>query len=150
MQKKFFGFVLITTFCLGNYSCNKLNAGEIKSNISQWVKELTTPNKSTLVKVENGFVLSGNLKNKPRHLIRLWEMLADQLVFIDSVRTDKEGNFKLKGNTKELIFCHLQLENESGIYMAVDNNSKLNFSIDLSENGINYTTDGNESDDSKL
>lgn len=150
MQKKFFGFILITTFCLGNYSCNKLNAGEIKTNISQWVKELTTPNKSTLVKVENGFVLSGTLKNKPRHLIRLWEMLADQLVFIDSVRTDKAGNFTLKGNTKELIFCHLQLENESGIYMAIDNNSKLNVSLDATENGINYTVEGNESDDSKL
>ena len=150
MQKRIFGFLLFAAFSFGTYSCNKLNAGEIKNNINAWVKEITTPNKSTLVKVENGFVLSGNLKNKPRHLIRLWEMLADQLVFIDSVRTDKEGNFKLRGNTKELIFCHLQLENETGIYMAVDNNSKLNFSLDLSENGINYTIDGNESEDSKL
>lgn len=150
MQKKIFGFVLFTVFCFGNYSCNKLNAGEIKNNINAWVKEITTPNKSTLVKVENGFVLKGNLKNKPNHLVKLWEMLPDQLVFIDSIRTDKTGNFVLKGNTKELIFTHLQLENGTGIYLAIDNNSNLNIQMDALTDGITYTIDGNEKEDSKI
>ncbi len=149
MRKNIFGLLLLTSFCLSSTSCNKLNAGDIQSNIAQWVKEITTPNKSTLVKVENGFVVSGNLKNKPNQLIRFWEMMSDQLVFIDSTRTDKSGNFKLKGNTKELIFCHLQLENETGIYFAVDNNSKLQIQLDVTENGLSYTIDGNESEDSK-
>jgi len=136
MQKRIFGFLLLAAFCFGNYSCNKVKASEIKNNINAWVKEITTPNKSTLVKVETGFVLKGNIKNKPNHLVRLWEMLPDQLVFIDSIRTDKTGNFVLKGNTKELIFTHIQLENGTGIYMAIDNNTDLTIQIDALPEGI--------------
>jgi peroxiredoxin len=150
MQKRIFGFLLFAAFCFGNYSCNKLNAGEIKNNINAWVKEITTPNKSTLVRVETGFVLKGNIKNKPNHLVRLWEMLPDQLVFIDSIRTDKTGNFVLRGNTKELIFTHIQLENGTGIYMAIDNNTDLTIQIDALPTGISYNIEGNEKEDSKL
>ena len=70
MQKRIFGFLLFAAFSFGNYSCNKLNAGEIKNNINAWVKEITTPNKSTLVRVETGFVLKGNIKNKPNPFTR--------------------------------------------------------------------------------
>lgn len=150
MRKLIIGFVCLLSTATIFSSCNRLDAGDIKTDIQKWVKDITTPNKSTLIKLENGFILKGNVKNKPHYLLRLWEMLPDQLVFIDSVRTDASGNYTLRGNTKELIFCSLQVDNNRHIYMAVDNNSNLKVDLDILPEGINYAVDGNEKEDSRL
>jgi len=130
-------------------SCNKLKANEIKNDLNAWVQELITPANTTLEKVENGFVVSGNLKNQPKHLLILWELTPSQLIFIDSTRTDENGNFNLKGNTKEMIFCQLQMGPETSAFLALENNSKLKLNIELNGNLVKYDVKGNETDDSK-
>ncbi len=132
-----------------NSSCNKLSATDIKQDFNQWVNDLITPTKSTLEKVENGFVIKGNIKNSPKNLLVLWELTPAKLIFIDSTRTDEKGNFQLKGNTKEMIFCQLQMGPEASVYFAVDNNSKLNVDMSVVGSFVDYEIKGDELEDSK-
>lgn len=138
------GFIAAT-----NSSCNKLSATDIKQDFNQWVNDLITPTKSTLEKVENGFVIKGNIKNSPKNLLVLWELTPAKLIFIDSTRTDEKGNFQLKGNTKEMIFCQLQMGPEASVYFAVDNNSKLNVDMSVVGSFVDYQIKGDELEDSK-
>ncbi len=138
------GFIAAT-----NSSCNKLSATDIKQDFNQWVNDLITPTKSTLEKVENGFVIKGNIKNSPKNLLVLWELTPAKLIFIDSTRTDEKGNFELRGNTKEMIFCQLQMGPEASVYFAVDNNSKLNVDMSVVGSFVDYQIKGDELEDSK-
>ena len=138
------GFIAAT-----NSSCNKLSATDIKQDFNQWVNDLITPTKSTLEKVENGFVIKGNIKNSPKNLLVLWELTPAKLIFIDSTRTDEKGNFELRGNTKEMIFCQLQMGPEASVYFAVDNNSKLNVNMSVVGSFVDYQIKGDELEDSK-
>lgn len=136
----------IAFFSLG---CSNLNAGKSDKTVTEKFNELITPTASTLEKVDDGFTLTGTIKNSPKHLIILWEMTPQQLVFIDSARTDESGKFKIQGNTKSMIFAQLQMGPESVIFLAVDNKSKLNVNISLLGKFVDYTIEGNELDDSK-
>lgn len=136
----------IAIFSLG---CNNLNAGKTEKSISDKINELITPSASTLEKVDDGYTIKGFIKNSPRHLVILWEMTPQQLVFIDSARTDESGKFKIQGNTKNMIFTQLQMGPESVIFFAVDNKSKLDIDISLVGKFVDYKIDGNELDDSK-
>ena len=136
----------IAIFSLG---CNNLNAGKTEKSISDKINELITPSASTLEKVDDGYTIKGFIKNSPRHLVILWEMTPQQLVFIDSARTDESGKFQIQGNTKNMIFTQLQMGPESVIFFAVDNKSKLNIDISLVGKFVDYKIDGNELDDSK-
>lgn len=138
------GFIAAT-----NSSCNNLSATDIKQDFNQWVNDLITPTKSTLEKVENGFVIKGNIKNSPKNLLVLWELTPAKLIFIDSTRTDEKGNFELRGNTKEMIFCQLQMGPEASVYFAVDNNSKLNVDMSVVGSFVDYQIKGDELEDSK-
>lgn len=129
--------------------CNNLNAGKSEKNLSDKINDLITRNASTLEKVDDGFTIKGTIKNSPQHLIILWEMTPQQLVFIDSARTDASGKFQIQGNTKNMIFAQLQMGPESVIFLAVDNKSKLDVNISLLGKFVDYSIDGNELDDSK-
>jgi peroxiredoxin len=150
MLKSMFRLTAIVAFSFLISSCNKLEANEIKSDINQWMLDLVTPNKTTLEKVDNGFSISGSIKNSPEHLLILWELTPSKLVFIDSCRTDKAGKFKLTGNTKEQIFCQLQMGPQSSVYLALDNKSKLSINLSLVGSFVDYTIEGNELEDSKI
>ena len=136
----------IAIFSLG---CNNLNAGKTEKSISDKINELITPSASTLEKVDDGYTIKGFIKNSPKHLVILWEMTPQQLVFIDSARTDESGKFQIQGNTKNMIFTQLQMGPESVIFFAVDNKSKLDIDISLVGKFVDYKIDGNELDDSK-
>jgi len=136
----------IAIFSLG---CNNLNAGKTEKSISDKINELITPTTSTLEKVDDGYTIKGSIKNSPRHLVILWEMTPQQLVFIDSARTDESGKFQIQGNTKNMIFTQLQMGPESVIFFAVDNKSKLDIDISLVGKFVDYKIEGNELDDSK-
>jgi len=150
MLKSVFRLTAIVAFTLVVSSCNKLEANEIKSDINEWMLDLVTPNKTTLEKVDNGFSITGSIKNSPEHLLILWELTPAKLVFIDSCRTDKSGRFKLTGNTKEQIFYQLQMGPQSNVYLALDNKSKLSINLSLVGSFVDYTIEGNELEDSKI
>jgi len=149
MIMRIFRGTLVSAIALLALGCNNLNAGKSEKNLSDHVNDLITRSASTLEKVDDGFTIKGTIKNSPQHLIILWEMTPQQLVFIDSARTDASGKFQIQGNTKNMIFAQLQMGPESQIFLAVDNKSKLDVNISLLGKFVDYTIDGNELDDSK-
>lgn len=140
---------LLSAMVLFALGCNNLNAGKSDKTLREQVNELITPTASTLEKVDDGFTLKGTLKNSPQHLLILWEMTPTQLVFIDSARTDQSGKFEIKGNSKNMIFAQLQMGPESIIYLAIDNQTKLDIAISLLGKFVDYKIEGNELEDSK-
>lgn len=110
--------------------CTNAKADTVKDGFKEWIGDLLTPSKTTLEKSKTGYTLKGNLKNKPENLMMLWEMNPETgQVFIDSVRTDKSGNFELTGNVKEPIFCQLQWADQAAIYLILENNTNANLEI---------------------
>lgn len=146
---RIFRGTFLSAIALLALGCNNLNAGKSEKNLSDHVNDLITRSASTLEKVDDGFTIKGTIKNSPQHLIILWEMTPQQLVFIDSARTDASGKFQIQGNTKNMIFAQLQMGPESQIFLAVDNKSKLDVNIGLLGKFVDYNIDGNELDDSK-
>ena len=56
-KRQIIAFLTLGFIVTSNTSCNKLSANDIKQDFNQWVNDLITPSKSTLEKVENGFVI---------------------------------------------------------------------------------------------
>ena len=135
----------------GLFACNNnLNANKTEKSIKDEINDLITPTKGTLEKVDDGFILEGKLKNSPQHLLILWEMTPQQLVFIYSARTDDEGNFKIIGHTKHDIFCQLQMGPQASVYMMLNNDSRLELDLSLVGNYVDYDIKGEELSDSRL
>lgn len=121
-------------------SCTNANAGNVKQDLRNWVNNLLTPSKTTLEKAVTGYSIKGSIKNKPKNLVVLFEMQQQQLVVIDSVHTDENGNFELKGNVKEPLICQLQWDQSSVLYMILDN--KTNAKLEISGTDGNYSVEG--------
>lgn len=118
-------------------SCNNASANQAKSDISVWFQKLLTPGESTLEKVNSGYSVKGNIKNKPNNLVMLFEVSPAGLQILDSTRTDSKGDFTLSGNVKESLICQLQWGESSLVYMIIDN--KTQAKIELSGAGLDVT-----------
>lgn len=133
------GFIGINSgACKSRRKSDKVGASE-KSNL----EDVFIQSNSNLVKLETGYVIEGQLKNKPKNLIMLTEMQNQQLVFIDSVRTDESGNFKIKGDLKHPLLCQLQWGPEASVVVVLKNKAKLKLEIDPA-NPNAYKVSGDE------
>lgn len=119
-------------------SCTNAKANSVRQDLETWVNNLLTPSKTTLEKAETGYQIKAKLKDKPKNLVMLWEM-RDDLFFMDSTRTDAEGNFTFKGNIKEPVFCMVQWGDNNSIYLFIDN--KTNATIEINPDG-SYSIQG--------
>ncbi len=124
---------------LGMNSCTQAKAGNLRSDFENWIGNLLTPKKSVLEKAETGYLLKTNLKNRPNNLVILWEM-RDELYFMDSARTDASGNLEFKGNIKEPVFCMIQWNEKSNIYLFLDN--KTNAVLEINPDDASYSIQG--------
>lgn len=122
--------------------CSELSAEKTIKAANNWFTDLITPRSSSLEIANDGYVVQGNLKNKPNQVVTLYEMTPENLIFIDSIKTDKKGDFLLKGNTKELIFCVLKVAEKQMIYLALDNSTSINVAADVTASGIIYSLSG--------
>ena len=130
--------------------CTELNAGKVKQDFNNWFTDLITPRASSLEMANDGYIVKGNVKNKPNQVIRLFEMTAEGLVFIDSSFTDKKGDFSVKGSTKELIFCALMvLDNYTITGKNVEESQSLKDLLKLNE-GFSSRIKALEAEASKL
>ena len=129
--------------------CTELNAGKVKQDFNNWFTDLITPRASSLEMANDGYIVKGNVRNKPNQVIRLFEMTAEGLVFIDSSFTDKKGDFSVKGSTKELIFCALMVLDKQMVYLALNNATEATLAIDATTTGINYTITGKNVEESQ-
>ena len=128
--------------------CSDLNAEKVKKDFNAWFTDLITPRNSSLVMANEGYIVKGNLKNKPNQVVTLYEMTPENLIFIDSIKTDKKGDFTLKGNTKELIFCALSVADKQMVYLALDNTTEINVMADATASGVVYSLTGKNIDES--
>lgn len=128
--------------------CSELNAEKVKRDLNNWFTELITPINSSLVMASDGFIVRGNIKNKPNFTVKIFEMTPEQLVYIDSTVTDKKGDFTLKGSTKELIFCAISVAEKQMIYLALDNSTQATVTIDPDITPLVYTIAGKNIDES--
>ena len=128
--------------------CSDLNAEKVKKDVNTWFTDLITPRSSSLELANEGYTVKGNLKNKPNHKLALYEMTPENLIFIDSVLTDKKGDFTLKGSTKELIFCALSVSEKQMIYLALDNSTEINVMADATASSLSYSLSGKNIEES--
>lgn len=140
LQNRINVFMSLIAVALFSVACTQARANTVKSDLKAWVNNLLTPSKTTLEKAESGYSIKGNLKNKPENLLILWELTPQNQVFIDSVRTDKSGNFELKGNVKEPLFCQLQWGEQNAIFMVLDN--KIQAKLQIDGNDGNFSVEG--------
>lgn len=146
MKPKHTIYLLLTVILLPVLQgCTNASAGDMRGNLEKWVSNLLTPSKTTLEKSETGYQISGNLKNKPKNLILMWEM-RDELFLLDSVRTDASGNFTFKGNIKEPVFVMLQWNDASSLYLFIDN--KSNGKLEINPDDGSYSIQGKGMDQS--
>lgn len=128
--------------------CSELSAEKTIKAANNWFTDLITPRSFSLEIANDGYVVQGNLKNKPNQVVTLYEMTPENLIFIDSIKTDKKGDFLLKGNTKELIFCVLKVAEKQLIYLALDNSTSINVAADVTASGIIYSLSGKNIEES--
>lgn len=91
---------------------------------------------------DNGFVIEGNLQGRPYNLIAVFDYSPNNLVFIDSIRTDSLGNFKLQSVLKEERICYIQFGERLGFPTALDNKSRMNLNIRAAQGGVAYQLSG--------
>ena len=128
--------LIVFGFLLSSFQC-KSERSMVDGVKDQGLNDVFVQKTSTLVKLETGYKISGILKNKPENLIVLFEM-SDKLIFLDSVRTDKNGFFKLEGDLKHPLICQLQWGSVSGIMLILKNKCKLKLDIDPQGSSTSY------------
>jgi thiol-disulfide isomerase/thioredoxin len=72
----------------------------------------------------------------------LLEVSSEGMQVLDSSRTNANGDFELTGNVKEAIICQLQWDDNSAVYMVVDNNTNARVEISGSGSDISYALSG--------
>jgi peroxiredoxin len=135
---------LLAIVSMGFSSCAELSAESIESQAKTWLETLTTPQNSTLQKVENGFSVSGQVANRPNSMVSLWEMTPSQLVFMDSVRTDANGKFQITGQTQDFVFCMVQVDDQQAVFLGLEKQSRVQVQIDPSTQPMAYTLKGDQ------
>lgn len=134
----FLGLAIAT---MGITACQQASAKS--RNAQNWLHDILSQKESSLEKVNSGYEVKGNLKNRPNALMVLSEMTPDALVFIDSIHSDKNGNFILKGNMKEPLICQLQWSENSFLIMVLDNKTEANLQIvDDGGGNVSYSIEG--------
>jgi peroxiredoxin len=91
---------------------------------------------------DNGFVIEGNLENRPYNLVVVFDYSPNNLVFLDSARTDSLGNFKLQSVLKEERICYVQFGDRLGFPTALNNKTKMNLKIRAAQGGVSYQLEG--------
>lgn len=91
---------------------------------------------------DNGFIVEGTLVNRPHNLVVVFDYTPNNLVFIDSARTDSLGNFKLQAVLKEERICYIQFGERLGFPTALNNKSRMNLQIRAVQGGVTYNLEG--------
>lgn len=69
---------------------------------------------------ENKFTVSGTISNMPEQWVYLEEMNINDLVILDSVKSDKKGSFDLNGKAPETGLYRLRFEQGKFVLLSID------------------------------
>ncbi|MFM7764829.1 MAG: redoxin domain-containing protein [Sphingomonadales bacterium] len=123
-------------------SCNNAKAGNGSSRFENWINDLLTRQEGSLEKVKDGFTIQGNIKDKPNNLVVLLEVTATGQQLIDSARTDAKGNFIISGNVTESVICQLQWDENSLVYLILDNKTQAKVECSGAGLDVSYALSG--------
>ncbi|UYZ60031.1 TlpA disulfide reductase family protein [Hymenobacter latericus] len=94
---------------------------------------------------KGGFVVSGQLRNAPAGTpVYLAELTEGQFVSRDTVKTDAQGRFTLKGSASEPTIYQIKLNEENNVLVALNNQTKLQLTGDASKLGATYAVKGSK------
>ena len=90
------------------------------------------------------FSVTGTLKNPPKGNIYLDKMSTDNLIPVDSTRTDSSGNFELVGITTIPGFYSLRIAKNKYITLVIHPGEHLYISADARDPAATYEVSGSE------
>jgi peroxiredoxin len=83
----------------------------------------------------DGYYISGEIDNYSNKTVLLDEVTSQGFKTLDTGSVDAKGNFTLKGNVKEPLFCALRfdanLPGERKIFLVIDSNSNIKIDADF-------------------
>lgn len=97
----------------------------------------------------HGFVIEGVLENMPYNLLALFEYTPENLILIDTVRTDSLGNFRLQKVLGDEQICYIQFGEQLGFPTALNNASKMNLKVRVTQAGVSYSMEGSNIESAK-
>lgn len=99
---------------------------------------------------DHGFVVEGTLLNRPHNLIVIFEYTPENLTFIDSVRTDSTGYFRMQKVLGNEQICYIQFGERLGFPTALNNQSKMDLKIKTVQGGgVSYLLEGTHIESAK-
>jgi peroxiredoxin len=93
-------------------------------------------------KKHNGFVISGKITNSEGKYLYLDELKVSSSIPVDSVKLEKDGSFRFKGEISYPNFYLLRLNERNFITLLVDTVEKITVNGDASNFSREYTVEG--------
>lgn len=94
------------------------------------------------------YIVKGELIGMKNHLIILNRFLSSGFTLIDSMTTNSEGKFEMKGKTTENCVAYLQYNQTTAVPIIIENGVVLDVKISPGQNGLNYELSGTKSEKS--
>lgn len=90
------------------------------------------------------FILRGQLDNVSTTSLHLLELTTNELISVDSIKTDHSGVFSYRGQLQESSFFVLRIDPSNDITLLIKPGEEIHISGDASTPGINYSISGSE------
>ncbi len=95
-------------------------------------------------KEKSNYTISGKISNADGKMIYMEELKINGSLPVDSVKIDKEGNFKFQGSTSIPKFLLLKLSEKNFITLLVDSAEHISVSGDAANFSRDYAVNGSE------
>lgn len=137
--------VLLSFLVFNTYAQTKPAAKPAaKPSVQKTSKPATKPaTKQTKPQIPNiSYAIKGQLEGLSNHLVVLSIFQSKTTKLIDSVRTDKDGNFAMKGKVMEECIVYLQYSKNTAVPIIIENGLDANVKVFPLTQGLNYEISG--------
>lgn len=93
---------------------------------------------------KNNVEIKGTIKDADKQSIYLEQVNVDNVIIVDSVKTNKNGDFKFKTAVKLPTFYNIRLGNNELVTIVAEPDEKIEISGTLKDLKNNYWVDGSE------
>ena len=93
-------------------------------------------------KKNNNFIVHGKITHAEGNTIYLEELLLNSVKLVDSVKIDKNGEYKLKGITSIPTFYLLRFNQQKIITLLIDSTENITVNADFSNFSDDYFVEG--------
>jgi peroxiredoxin len=93
-------------------------------------------------KNKHGFTLKGNIKDAPQVKVILAKLTKERMIVVDSVKTDKKGNFKISGEINNSGFYILRTDKSRYINLILHPGDRIDLTTNLENFDTEYYVEG--------